>query len=612
MKIRERLLVLAIQFTILFTFSFWATGSLINPENWFLAGLLAIVINPMLLEPYYPRPADIVGNSLIALTLCLVSDKTVLNIGWTIFIILLLITIALSLLAMILGSQRQHSTLANIANASKIISAEATALRIYSILFWFLLIEKYPNFNEPFWIIGSAWLLIVIITLIDWKRIWTTLNSFVGNVTVEGMISPSILLVSSSNIPMPGKQVKIKSDLMTTEGVVISRIRRLDDVWGQLSISSQSDCELLVNYKSINLSEVESSDELIGSIEEGSTESVLIFHPLKNLEIGNVVTILQNEKEIMYQVTSAKINQTDIKGGSYFHTIAKASQIGIFNPITNRIDQHRWVPDIGCKLVRKNSNPAINRETIPETWFEIGTILGTEVPVFIDSDIAAEGHLTILGMTKMGKSTLATKYCKFLGENKCVTILDQTGEYRSKKLIPIYDDNHLKENKGVKVKEPVIPETLPDFALNFIKKVINQGRIEYEEGKPQSRIILIDEAHQFIPEPAIIGFNGPGREASISIGNLMMQVRKFGISIILVSQRTAVVAKSALSQCENIIAFKSTDHTGLDYLESIVGDQVREILPRLHQGEALVFGPAFSTEGPIVIKVNNDDKPKEG
>lgn len=606
MKIRERLIVLAIQFTILFTFSFWATGGFINPENWFLAGLLAIVINPMLLEPFYPRPADIVGNGLIALTLCLVSDKTVLNIGWTIFIILLLITIFLSLLAMILGSQRQHSTLANIANASKIISAEATALRIYSILFWFLLIEKYPNFNGPFWIIGSAWLLIVIITIIDWKRIWSSLHSFVGNVTVEGMISPSILLVSSSNIPMPGKQVKIQSDLITTEGVVISRIRRLDDVWGQLSISSQIDCELLVNCKSLNLSAVESIDELIGTIEEGSTESILTFRPLKNLEIENVVTILQEDKEIMYQVTSAKINQTDIKGGSYFHTIAKASQIGVFNPITNRIDQHRWVPSFGCKLVKKNNNPVINRDAIPDTWFEIGTILGTEVPIFIDSEIAAEGHLAILGMTKMGKSTLATMYCRFLGESKCVTILDQTGEYKSKKKIPIYDNNHLQEDKGVRVKESALGENLPNFAKEFLRLVVNQGRIEYEIGKPQSRVILIDEAHQFIPEPALIGFGTPGRDESIYIGNLMMQVRKFGVSIILVSQRTAVVSKSALSQCENIIVFKSTDHTGLDYLETIVGNHVREILPRLHQGEALAFGPAFSTEGPIVINVKND------
>ena len=83
----------------------------------------------------------------------------------------------------------------------------------------------------------------------------------------------------------------------------------------------------------------------------------------------------------------------------------------------------------------------------------------------------------------------------------------------------------------------------------------------------------------------------------------MMQIRKYGLSIIIISQRTAVVAKSAISQCENIIAFKYVDQTGLEYLESIIGSQSREIVPKLKQGEALVYGPAFSSENPVAIKV---------
>ena len=61
--------------------------------------------------------------------------------------------------------------------------------------------------------------------------------------------------------------------------------------------------------------------------------------------------------------------------------------------------------------------------------------------------------------------------------------------------------------------------------------------------------------------------------------------------MILVSQRTAVVAKSALSQCENIIAFKSVDHTGLDYLEAFGGSSARELLPRLAVGRHLRWAP---------------------
>lgn len=606
MKIRYRLLILVIQFAILFGFTFWATGVFFSSENWFFAGLLAIVINPQLLEPFYPKPADIVGNCLITLLLCLVSIKTILYTGWIIYIWLLIIVILLAVISMVFGSQKQQSKLSNIAQASKIFSSEATAIRVYSIAFWFLLIEKYRFSDSKFWIIGSAWFLIVIITVIDWKRIFTTLNSFTGNVTVEGMVSPSILLVSSSNIPMPGKLVSIKTNTSSLQGVVVSRIRRLDDVWGQISISSQNDCESIVNAGGLNLVEISCEEELIGSIEEGSTESTLTFHPTQKLEIGEVVTVLQEEKEIMYQITSARVHQSDIKGGSYFHTIAQALQIGIFNPQSNRVEEYRWVPNFGSKLIHKENKPVIDPDTIPNSWFEIGKILGTEVPIYIDTDIAAEGHLVILGMTKMGKSTLANRYCSFLGASKCVTILDQTGEYINKKKLTPYDNSHLDSPNGVKVLEPKLGDILPDFAKDFLRDVVNHGRLEYSKGEPLPRVVLIDEAHQFIPEPAVIGFSGAGRDAAIYIGNLMMQVRKYGVSIVLISQRTAVVAKSALSQCENIIAFKSTDHTGLDYLESVVGNQVRDILPKLRQGEALVYGPAFTSNSPIIVKVQNE------
>jgi DNA helicase HerA-like ATPase len=83
----------------------------------------------------------------------------------------------------------------------------------------------------------------------------------------------------------------------------------------------------------------------------------------------------------------------------------------------------------------------------------------------------------------------------------------------------------------------------------------------------------------------------------------MMQIRKYGITVILISQRTAVVAKSALSQCENLIAFKSVDQTGLEYLEAILGMDARKALPALRHGEALVFGPAVSADLPAVIAV---------
>lgn len=80
-----------------------------------------------------------------------------------------------------------------------------------------------------------------------------------------------------------------------------------------------------------------------------------------------------------------------------------------------------------------------------------------------------------------------------------------------------------------------------------------------------------------------------------------MQSRKYGLSYIFVSQRTAVISKSALSQCESYIALRTIDDTSLSYLEAIAGPVVRQVVPSLGRYEALCFGPAFNSENPVVV-----------
>jgi DNA helicase HerA-like ATPase len=203
----------------------------------------------------------------------------------------------------------------------------------------------------------------------------------------------------------------------------------------------------------------------------------------------------------------------------------------------------------------------------------------------------------------MGKTTLALRLANSLAAGRRVTILDQTGEYVTKRGLEVYTSAHDDLPTGVSVLEPALGTIAADEAYNFLQRLVRKAAEEYRTGPPRSRVLIIDEAHQFIPEPAGLGFGAPGRDNAYKFGVLMMQVRKFGITIILISQRTAVVGKSALSQCENLIAFKSVDQTGLDYLEAILGENARFLLPSLIQGQALVFGPATSTEAPVAVQV---------
>ena len=278
-----------------------------------------------------------------------------------------------------------------------------------------------------------------------------------------------------------------------------------------------------------------------------------------------------------------------------------ADQIGTFDSATGRLERHRWVAPPGAPVRAVPLEEPQLQGDLPESWFQVGTVIGTNVPVYLDLEEACSGHLVILGMTKMGKTTLALRLTRRLAEDRRVVILDQTGEYVSKHGVPPLDSADDWAEPGMSVKETVAGDVGPDIAKTFLEGVVGIAAGEYAAGPPTPRSILIEEAHQFIPEPAGLGFGTPGRESAYALGVLVMQIRKYGLSMILISQRTAVVGKSALSQCENLIAFRSVDQTGLDYLEQIAGSEVRRLLPALRQGEALVHGPAFSTDAPVAI-----------
>jgi DNA helicase HerA-like ATPase len=306
---------------------------------------------------------------------------------------------------------------------------------------------------------------------------------------------------------------------------------------------------------------------------------------------------------VLYQLSSAVVERSEVKGGSHLVVRATGNQLGVFNEGTLEFKQHRWVSSPGGPIYGAESLKKIGQTETPDGSLLLGHVIGTDIPIFLNCSSACEGHVALLGMTKMGKSTLAARIAQELSQTRRVTILDQTGEYVSKKGFAPCNMSADWKSPGVSVFEPKPGEVAADRALNFLEFLVKIAVEEYKVATPFPRVVIIDEAHQFIPEPAGLGFQAPGRDSSFKIGLLLMQIRKFGISVFLISQRTAVVAKSALSQCENLIAFRSVDQTGLDYLEAIAGGEIRSLLPQLRQGEALVFGPAISADGAVAIQV---------
>ncbi|NHJ33684.1 MAG: DUF87 domain-containing protein, partial [Asgard group archaeon] len=476
MNIRWRLSILFVQIVLLGCGTWLATSELYSSSLWFMTGLLAIAIYPQLLEPFFPRAVDVMSNSIIGLFLFFIANKSYVLLGWNIFALGLVVSLIMSLIALILGTRRQEGILTHLGRFARIITKKISARIIYSIVFWLALLEFFSGIVDEVWILGSTWALILIVSGVDWQNAWSTLKGAPTTAEVEGMIGPSRLIIRSISLPTLGTHLSISCGNKNYQGVLVGRIRREKDFWGLLLISSLENCEEIRSKKNLELSIIKESTQtpsVLGTVDIGSTEKILQFAPIRNLEIGEVVAVsMTSGEKVHYQIASAEVSKISSKNDSHLIIKCIATQIGRFNQIAKRLEQHRWVPEPGVAV----EEPSIVQDyenDIPENKYRLGRVASTDIPVYMDLEEACGGHIAILGMTKMGKTSLAIKIAQKLSNDRSVTVLDQTGEYKNKMDLPCYQNGQNLDVASLSVYEPPSEDIVAaDFAYNFLKNTV--------------------------------------------------------------------------------------------------------------------------------------------
>jgi DNA helicase HerA-like ATPase len=207
--------------------------------------------------------------------------------------------------------------------------------------------------------------------------------------------------------------------------------------------------------------------------------------------------------------------------------------------------------------------------------------------------------MAVLGITGMGKTSVVVRICEMLGAEQVVISLDPSGDYLRFHSGTAWSADKLDE-PGFHVHE--LDESPAVAAKALIETVVTHARTQYFNGELVDRFLCFEEAHVSLPEPTATV--GDERAASNESGRLLLQARKYGISYLVVSQRTSVVSKSALSQCESFVVFRNVDETTLTYLEGLMGRGVRDVLMSLGRFEAVCFGPAFNLDGLAVVEMD--------
>jgi hypothetical protein len=124
-------------------------------------------------------------------------------------------------------------------------------------------------------------------------------------------------------------------------------------------------------------------------------------------------------------------------------------------------------------------------------------------------------------------------------------------------------------------------------------------------GKNQPLLIVLEEAHSYLKA-------GEHSISSRSVQMIAKEGRKYGVGLLLVTQRPSELDETVLSQCGTMIALRMNNSKDRGHIRSAVQDELQsmvDLLPSLRTGEALISGEAVKIPSRVkFFKIANAPK----
>ena len=111
-----------------------------------------------------------------------------------------------------------------------------------------------------------------------------------------------------------------------------------------------------------------------------------------------------------------------------------------------------------------------------------------------------------------------------------------------------------------------------------------------EGGRERPLLIVLEEAHAYLAKEN-------SGSAAIAVRRIAKEGRKYGVGMMIVSQRPSEIDTTILSQCGTIFAMRLANDTDRGHIASAASDNLKGLfgmLPILRTGEAIVVGEAVS------------------
>lgn len=143
-----------------------------------------------------------------------------------------------------------------------------------------------------------------------------------------------------------------------------------------------------------------------------------------------------------------------------------------------------------------------------------------------------------------------------------------------------------------------IPNDILALLVYMISKSIFNYKSTPAHRKKHNILLVLEEAHRYISTTSTDQIN------NYYIDKLAREGRKFGVNLMVSTQRPSEVSHTVISQCNSLIVHKITNSRDLEFIRNTIeyDDKSQiDLLTSLKQQQALVLGEAFAFSSLIKI-----------
>lgn len=148
--------------------------------------------------------------------------------------------------------------------------------------------------------------------------------------------------------------------------------------------------------------------------------------------------------------------------------------------------------------------------------------------------------------------------------------------------------------KGIKIIDfSEVPSDVLPVVTGTLARLLYDVQFWMAVEKRTPVTLLCDEAHLYLPVRD--DADAVQRQALGAFERIAKEGRKYGFSLLVVSQRPSDVSKTILSQCNNFLSLRLTNDTDQNVIKRLMPDSLAgltSVLPLLDTGEALMLGDA--------------------